>query len=79
MTLNTAQREQTSKELKANYKASGLPQEAIQAALGLSGDQFDAAINLSPDSRRDTVWRLRDYLDEELRAQGKEPFPYSLL
>lgn len=79
MSLNSAEREQTSKELKANYEISGLPPEDIQADLGLSPHQLEETLNLGPTSYGETVWRLRYYLEEKIKEQGKEPYPYSIL
>ncbi|MFJ7755892.1 DUF2316 family protein [Peribacillus muralis] len=79
MSLNMEQREQTSKELHANYEFSGLRSEDIQADLGFSHEQLEETINLGPASHGEEVWRLRDYLEERIKEQGKEPYPYSIL
>jgi hypothetical protein len=79
MSLNTKQRKQTSKEIKANYQISGLTPEAIQADLGFSVTQLEETLNLGPASHGEAVWRLRDYLEDKIKEQGKEPYPYSIL
>jgi hypothetical protein len=79
MSLNDAQRKQTSKELKANYQISGLTPEDIQADLGFSPKQLEETLNLGLEANGETVWRLRDYMEEKIKAQGKGPYPYSIL
>lgn len=79
MSLNAAQREQTSKELKVNYQISGLTPQDIEADLSLSRRQLEETLKLGLESDGETVWRLRDYLEERIKEQGKEPFPYSIL
>ncbi|RVT57229.1 DUF2316 family protein [Niallia taxi] len=79
MSLNPAQRKQTSKELIANYEISGLTPEDIQADLGFTVKQLEDTLNLGPASHGESVWRLRDYLEAEIKEQGKVPYPYSIL
>ncbi|WP_057915933.1 DUF2316 family protein [Peribacillus muralis] len=79
MSLNHAQRKQTSEELKVNYEISGLTSEDIQADLGFSVKQLEETLNIGPSSQGEAVWMLRDYLEEKIKEQGKEPHPYSIL
>ena len=79
MSLTGAQRIQTSKELKENYRIAGLAPETVCAGLHFSEQQLEDALNLAPATDGETVWRLRDYLEEKIKAQGKEPYPYSVL
>lgn len=79
MSLNLAQRKQTSKELRENYQRSGLTPEEILTDLGFRAEQLEETLNLGPSSKGEEVWRLRDYLDDKIKEQGNEPYPYSVL
>ncbi len=79
MSLNAAQKKQTSIELHENYKISGLTLEDIQAYLGLNADQLESTMNITPGSDPTTIWRLRDYMEDKIKEQGKTPYPYSIL
>ncbi len=79
MSLNTAQRKQTSKELKINYQISGLTPEDIQTALGFNPQQLEEILNVGSKAGGERVWRLRDYMEEKIKEQGKEALPYSIL
>ncbi|MEM5012547.1 DUF2316 family protein [Niallia taxi] len=79
MSLNSAQRQQTSIELKVNRDISGLTGEKIQADLGFSGELLEETLNVGSGTHGEAVWRLRDYLEDKIKEQGKEPHPYSIL
>jgi hypothetical protein len=34
---------------------------------------------LCPASHGEAVWRLSDYLEDKIKEQGKDPYPYSIL
>ncbi|WP_040950896.1 DUF2316 family protein [Gorillibacterium massiliense] len=79
MSLTAEQRKQTSIELKENYRISGLTPEEIKADLGLDLRELEETLNLGPTSHGETVWRLRDYMENKIKGQGKVPYPYSVL
>ncbi|TRZ39485.1 DUF2316 family protein [Niallia circulans] len=79
MSLNSAQRQQTSMELKANFDISGLTCKEVQTDLGFSGELLEETLNVGSGTHGEAVWRLRDYLEEKIQEQGKEPHPYSIL
>ncbi|MBM7571851.1 DUF2316 family protein [Aquibacillus albus] len=77
MSLNREQRKHVGKELRDNFELSGLTPEVIQADLAFSHEQFEETIKLGPTSDEEAVSRLRNYLEEKLKEQGKEPSSYS--
>ncbi|WP_138419618.1 DUF2316 family protein [Aquibacillus sediminis] len=77
MSLTPEQRNQVEKELRDNFKLSGLTPEVIQADLAFNHEQFEETINLGPTADEAAVSRLRNYLVEKLNEQGKEPSSYS--
>lgn len=82
MSLTTAQKQQQSIELKENFRILGYEPEVIQKALRLSKEELEITLNMGLNGLRlenpTTVWRLRDYMDEKIIAQGKTPVPYSV-
>ena len=79
MSLSIKEQMQTSKELKENYRISGLTPKDIQAELGISFTQLEETLNLDHAADPVTVWRLRDYMEDKIKEQGKGTFPYSRL
>ncbi|WP_265415893.1 DUF2316 family protein [Paenibacillus albus] len=69
----------SSKELKANYLISGLTSSDIKTALGLNPEELEETLSIGPSSHPEMVWRLRDYMEDSIKASGKEPHPYSVL
>jgi len=68
MSLNAEQRKQTSMELKANYQISGLTPEEVQADLGFNCRKLEDALNLNSSTDGETVWRLRDYIEQKIKV-----------
>ena len=79
MSLNTEQKKQTSIELYENYRISELAFEKIQADLGLDARELEKTLNVGLGVDPTTVWRLRDYMEDKIKEQGKTPYPYSIL
>lgn len=79
MSLNSQQRAITSRELQQNLELSGLSREQVAADLELSVERVDDALEMRPTTNGTTVWRLRDYLQERVEEQGKEPIPFTVL
>lgn len=73
MSLNPEDRKNVGKELRDNFKLSGLTPEVVQADLAFSHEQFEETIKLGPTSDDEAVSRLRNYLEEKIKGQGKEP------
>ncbi|MRH43319.1 DUF2316 family protein [Aquibacillus halophilus] len=76
MSLTPEQKNHVGKELLDNFKLSGLTPEVIQADLAFSHEQFEETIKLGPTSDEAAVATLRNYLEEKLKEQGKEPSSY---
>ncbi len=79
MSLTAAQKKQTSMELHENYRILDFRPEQIQADLWLSARELTNTLNIGFMSNPTTVWKLRDYMEEKILAQGKTPVPYSTL
>ncbi|ROS79123.1 DUF2316 family protein [Cellulomonas sp. PhB143] len=79
MTLNDSEREQTSRELRANLALSGLSADDLAGDLGLAVSEVEETLDVGPASERERVWLLREYLDQKVCAQGRDPLPYTVL
>lgn len=79
MSLTAEQKEQTSRELKENYRISGLKPDEIEVVLGFDTEQLQELLNLYPTPNPTNVWRLRDYMEEVIKEKGKQPYPYTSL
>jgi hypothetical protein len=79
MSLNSGQRMSTSLELRSNFETAGLTEVQAAEALGITAAEFDAALNVTPESNPLVVWRLRDYLEAEVKRTGGCPVPYTVL
>lgn len=79
MTLNAAQRRNTSEELRMNLQLSQLTIEQVRTDLDFSAEQVTLALDVSPSGRPEDVWALRDYLETAASAAGTTPHPYSVL
>lgn len=79
MSLNEQQRETTRQELQANFELTGFTTDQVRADLDMTADELAAAFAVEPGSNGTHVWRLRDYLQQTLEDQGKEPVPFTVL
>jgi len=79
MSLNAAQKKQTSLELLENYRISELTPETVEAQLGFDPKRLKDNLELNAGSDGESVWRLRDYMEKKIREQGRQPYPYSML
>jgi hypothetical protein len=77
MTLNAAQRDRTSEELRANLALSGLTAGQATADLRFTPQRLRAALDASADPA--DVWQLRDYLEQAVRDTGRRPVAYTVL
>ncbi len=74
--LTAQEKRQQSVELNVNFKALGFSREQIIQDIKISGAEFDAAMAMTSEDPT-IVWMVRDYMDEKLREECKEPLPYS--
>ncbi len=79
MSLTVGEQRQTSVELHANHRMSGLSLHDVQADLGFTAGQLEATLDVAPGCDPADVWLLRDYLQREITARGLTPAPYSVL
>ena len=77
--LTDAQQLRTKQELEVNLGRSGLTMPDLESRLGLTAERLDAAMHLRPGAHPVDVWLLRDYLEQEILAQGGEPAPFTVL
>lgn len=78
MSLNPAQMAATRRELAANFALTGMTKEEVASALNISETKLDHLFTLTQTSLNDP-WILRNYLLEQVAAQGKTPVPFSAL
>ncbi len=79
MSLTVGEQRQTSVELHANHRMSGLSLHDVQVDLGFTAGQLEATLDVAPGCDPVDVWLLRDYLQREITARGRTPAPYSVL
>ena len=70
MSIDAAQREQTSLELTALAASLTIDRAILAARLGLDPVQFDAILAVDPRVHPAEVWRLRDFLTAVADATG---------
>ncbi len=83
MTLNSAQQQQTARELETNLHATGLSADELRERTGLDSARFAAAMSVDGSDPVD-VWRVRDAIADVLehqRASGAQPagVPFTIL
>jgi hypothetical protein len=79
MSLSTDQRRRTAEELRANLALAGVTETHLRAGTDLDAHEFREAMHVSPRSRPEHVWLLRDRLVVLVRANGKQPVPFTVL
>lgn len=79
MSLSTREIEQTRIEMAKNFEILEMSPEAIEEALGFSSLDFKNALEVAPRYNPTNVWKLRDYMEEKIKEQGKVPYPFSIL
>lgn len=79
MSLNRAERETTSEELRANLLLSDLSDTEVLEALGFSPSQLEATLSVDPASDPADVWLLRDFILQTLGQQERDPRPFTVL
>lgn len=79
MSLDQEELRRTRQELRANFELSGLTGAEVDADLGFGPDRLDNVLGLAGDHTPEEVWLLRDYLDQAIRDQGRDPVPFTVL
>ncbi|MCT2536485.1 DUF2316 family protein [Aquibacillus koreensis] len=77
MSLTPEQRNQVGKEIGDNLKLAGLTPEVVQADLAFNHAQYEETVKFGPTANEEEVARLRNYLAEKVKEQGKEPYSYT--
>jgi len=68
-----------SNELYLNYELFNGEEHVILSELEFSPKQLHDSLEMDGNSNGYDVWKLRDYLIDKLKEQGKEPYPFSIL
>ncbi|MGX7352039.1 hypothetical protein RU97_GL002258 [Enterococcus canis] len=79
MSLNKREFEQTQVEMARNFELLDRSPEKIADDLGFSMRELKHALAVTPHYSPVNVWKLRDYLEEKILAEGKTPYPFSIL
>ncbi|MCM2393236.1 DUF2316 family protein [Streptomyces albipurpureus] len=79
MTLNPAERHQTSEELKSNLALSGLTSREVATDLHFTPHRLHSTLQADPAADPVDVWQLRDYLEQAARDAGHQPTAYTVL
>ncbi len=79
MSLSVEKKRTTSKELRENYKILGMDPERIQNDLGFTEQMLLDTLNVTSSTTGVKIWKLRDYMNDKIKEQGKSPVPYSIL
>ena len=78
MSLSNEQLEITSREMKSNFKKSGLTLEEIAEDLKTTPEYVEDLLNLNP-KRIEDPWILRNYLIRVLNEKSIEITPFTVL
>lgn len=79
MSLSVEERHRTAAELQANLALAGVTSAHLRADTDLDEHEFREALHVSPRSRPQHVWLLRDRLVVLVHAAGHEPVPFTVL
>lgn len=79
MSLSTEERHRTAEELHANLALAGVTEVHARAGTDLDEHEWREAMRVSPRSRPEDVWLVRDRLLVLVRAAGREPVPFTVL
>ncbi|EET62900.1 hypothetical protein BRYFOR_05251 [Marvinbryantia formatexigens DSM 14469] len=76
--LTPMQKRNTARELQENYRRLDMDLASVLADLGISEAEFKRVLAMDhPDPAQ--VWMVRDYLEDKLKEQGTEMYPFSRL
>jgi hypothetical protein len=76
MSLNAQQMKVVSGELYKNYELLKGDEKVILSQLEFTPKELHDSLEMNRDSNGYDVWKLRDYLVDKLREQGKKPYPF---
>lgn len=76
--LTPMQTRNTRKELQENYRRLGYSEERVCEDTGLDWDELHRVLEMNSPNPGN-VWKLRDYLEDMLKEEGKELYPWSRL
>jgi len=79
VSLSIKEIDQTRIEMAENFEILGMSPEEIEKELGFSPLDFKNALGVIPHYNPTNVWKLRDYMEEKIKEQGKTPYPFSIL
>ena len=79
MSLTAEQRRRTAEELHANLVLAAVTESRLRADTDLDEHDFREAMHVSPRSRPEDVWLLRDRLVVLVHAAGRQPVPFTVL
>ncbi|MGT2425779.1 DUF2316 family protein [Amnibacterium kyonggiense] len=79
MALTPEERHRTAEELHANLLLAGVTEAHLRSDTDLDEHEFREAMHVSPRSRPEHVWLLRDRLLVLVRAAGRRPVPFTVL
>ncbi|CVI68419.1 hypothetical protein NDGK_01207 [Clostridiales bacterium CHKCI001] len=79
MSLSVEKKITTSRELRRNYKILGMDPQLIQNDLGFTEQMLLDTLNVTSSTTGVNIWKLRDYMNDKIKEQGKKPAPYSIL
>ncbi|MGT2907304.1 DUF2316 family protein [Streptococcus dentiloxodontae] len=68
----------TAQELQENFKRLGYPMEQVAKDVRLNAAQVEAIL-LMANPQPGHVWMLRDYLEDMLKKDGKNLYPFTRL
>jgi hypothetical protein len=78
MSLTMKQMDDTRRELRENFKKSGLTVQQIATDLATTPEYIEQLLRLEPRSY-DHTWILRNYLYENVKKAGKTPTEFTAL
>lgn len=76
--LNSEQKRVTADELTRNFEKLQLSQAQVLTDLQFTAEQLENALRVENSNGYD-VWKLRDYLAEQLQEQGTAVTAFSVL
>lgn len=79
MSLDRAEQQRTSEELRANQRLSGASDQQLAEQLDFSTQQVEDTLAVADASAPQDVWLLRDHLEDLVLALGGTPVRYSVL
>lgn len=76
--LTPIQTRNTRKELQENYRRLAYSEERVCAETGLDREELHRVLEMNRPNPGN-VWKLRDYLEDMLKVEGKALYPWTRL